>query len=64
MYINSTCIQCDFHTNLKSNFERHEKTNKHKKNKKCYPFLENSPKNVIRKRKNVIQMLSFFSKKE
>ena len=58
-----TCIQCDFHTNLKSNFERHEKTNKHKKNKKCYPFLENSPKMLSENGKMLSKCYPFFEKK-
>ena len=48
-----TCKCCDFTTNLKSNYERHLRTNKHLKLSKCYPkVIQKTPEsssNIIQK---------------
>ena len=58
-----TCKCCDFTTNLKSNYERHLRTNKHLKLSKCYPKViqktSESSSNVIQKEKT--EMCPLFS---
>ena len=58
-----TCKCCDFATNLKSNYERHLRTNKHLKLSKYYPkVIQKTPEsssNIIQKEKT--EMCPLFS---